>query len=68
MIVYNIKKIQNIYDAKSNFDEYILQRTGWGESQYLESLMKRIAEMNETKLKCEYLVPHSKRYLFRVIF
>lgn len=40
---------------KSNFDEYIIQRTGKGENQEMESLMKRAAEMDRTKQNASIL-------------
>lgn len=36
---------------------------GLGESQEMESIMKRVAEMGRTKPIGEYLIPHPKRYL-----
>ncbi len=41
---------------------------GLGESREMESIMKRAAEMDRTKLYSKYLIPHSKRYLIRVGF
>lgn len=51
-----------VEEAKSSYAKYILQRTGFGESQFMESIMKRVAETNRTKPVGEYLIPHSKRY------
>lgn len=66
LIRFNILFIINnfkVEDAKSSYVEYILQRTGVGESQEMESIMKRVAEMDRTKPIGEYLIPHPKRYL-----
>lgn len=69
IIEYNTKKYFKIFKMqRSNYVEYILQRTGLGESQAIESIMKRVAEMDRTKLIGQYLIPHSKRYLIGVMF
>lgn len=41
---------------------------GLGESQEMESIMKRVAEMDRTKPIGEYLIPHPKRYLVWAVF
>ena len=47
---------------RSNYVEYILQRTGEAESRWIESLMNRIAEINETK------PTQVSRYVIKALF
>jgi len=48
---------------RSSYVEYILQRTGGAENRWMESLTKRVAEINETKL-----LRRVSHYAFKALF